>query len=118
MRCPQATETKIEGKGRPSSRISEFTRKAVGNREFELVENQMIESSLMLAAEPQARYIIFNKRAKFTSRGNQRKSIGVDGNLTAALKEIRKEITKNDEKKKQYITNIMDSIAVSRLSRQ
>ena len=54
--------------------------------------NQMIKAPLMqlAAVEPQARYITFNK-GEIYFRGNQRKkAIGVDGNLTVALKEIRK----------------------------
>ena len=56
--------------------------------------NQMIKAPLMqlVAVEPQARYITFNKGEIYIPEEIKEKSIGVDGNLTAALKEIRKEI--------------------------
>ncbi|MCB5385600.1 AAA family ATPase [Blautia glucerasea] len=56
--------------------------------------NQMIKAPLMqlAAVEPQARYITFNKGEIYIPEEIKEKSIGVDGNLTVALKEIRKEI--------------------------
>ena len=55
--------------------------------------NQMIKAPLMqlVAVEPQARYITFNKGEIYIPEEIKEKSIGVDGNLTVALKEIRKE---------------------------
>ena len=55
--------------------------------------NQMIKAPLMqlAAVEPQARYITFNKGEIYIPEEIKEKSIGVDGNLTEALKEIRKE---------------------------
>ena len=55
--------------------------------------NQMIKAPLMqlAAVEPQARYITFNKGEIYIPEEIKEKSIGVDGNLTVALKEIRKE---------------------------
>lgn len=54
--------------------------------------NQMIKAPLMqlAAVEPQARYITFNKGEIYIPEEIKEKSIGVDGNLTVALKEIRK----------------------------
>lgn len=54
--------------------------------------NQMIKAPLMqlAAVEPQARYIAFNKGEIYIPEEIKEKSIGVDGNLTVALKEIRK----------------------------
>ena len=54
--------------------------------------NQMIKAPLMqlVAVEPQARYITFNKGEIYIPEEIKEKSIGVDGNLTVALKEIRK----------------------------
>ena len=54
--------------------------------------NQMIKAPLMhlAAVEPQARYITFNKGEIYIPEEIKEKSIGVDGNLTEALKEIRK----------------------------
>ena len=52
----------------------------------------MIKAPLMhlAAVEPQARYITFNKGEIYIPEEIKEKSIGVDGNLTVALKEIRK----------------------------
>ena len=44
----------------------------------------------LAAVEPQARYITFNKGEIYIPEEIKEKSIGVDGNLTVALKEIRK----------------------------
>ena len=54
--------------------------------------NQMIKAPLMhlAAVEPQARYITFNKGEIYIPEEIKEKSIGVDGDLTVALKEIRK----------------------------
>ena len=54
--------------------------------------NQMIKAPLMqlAAVEPQARYITFNKGEIYIPEEIKEKSIGVNGNLTVALKEIRK----------------------------
>ena len=54
--------------------------------------NQMIKAPLMqlAAVEPQASYITFNKGEIYIPEEIKEKSIGVDGNLTVALKEIRK----------------------------
>ena len=54
--------------------------------------NQMIKAPLMqlAAVEPQARYITFNKGEIYIPEEIKEKAIGVDGNLTVALKEIRK----------------------------
>ena len=52
----------------------------------------MIKAPLMklAAVEPQASYITFNKGEIYIPEEIKEKSIGVDGDLTAALKEIRK----------------------------